>query len=160
MLQYPIFQRHGWPIGSGMVESANKLVVEARLKGSGMHWERKNVNPMLALRNGVCNERWSETWQGANQQRGLQHAKLRTRRALQCKLRTEQRKQATLAAHDPLLLASAPEPPHPEIQQPSPVVSSPAQASPPATLPGSCRPSPHHPWKRGRACASNSFAKM
>ena len=28
----------GWPIGDGAVESANKLVVEACLKGSGMHW--------------------------------------------------------------------------------------------------------------------------
>jgi|GEM_PF-6052956 hypothetical protein len=44
------------------VESANKLVVEARLKGASMHWQRQNVNPMLALRNGVCNERWLETW--------------------------------------------------------------------------------------------------
>ena len=48
MMHYPQFQRDGWPIGSGMVESANKNVVEVRLKGPGMHWERKNVNPMLA----------------------------------------------------------------------------------------------------------------
>jgi hypothetical protein len=69
LMQYPLFRRAGWPIGSGMVESANKLVVEARLKGSGMRWERTNVNPMLALRNGVCNERWPETWHTASQQR-------------------------------------------------------------------------------------------
>jgi hypothetical protein len=30
LMQYPTFQRAGWPIGSGMVESANKGVVEAR----------------------------------------------------------------------------------------------------------------------------------
>lgn len=36
-MQYPTFQAQGWPIGSGIVESANKLVVEARLKGAGMH---------------------------------------------------------------------------------------------------------------------------
>ncbi len=36
-LQYPTFQAAGWPIGSGIVESANKLVVEARLKGARMH---------------------------------------------------------------------------------------------------------------------------
>ena len=36
LMPYPRFRRAGWPIGSGMVESANKLVVEARLKGSGM----------------------------------------------------------------------------------------------------------------------------
>lgn len=48
-MQYPSFQRQGWPIGSGMVESGNKLVVEARLKGAGMHWARPHVNGMLGL---------------------------------------------------------------------------------------------------------------
>ncbi|WP_201392265.1 ISKra4 family transposase [Ktedonobacter sp. SOSP1-52] len=62
LMQYPAFRARGWPIGSGMVESANKLVVQARLKGSGMHWQRQHVNPMLALRNAVCNERWQEMW--------------------------------------------------------------------------------------------------
>ena len=38
-MQYPLFQAQGWPIGSGMVESGNKLVIEARLKCSGMHWK-------------------------------------------------------------------------------------------------------------------------
>jgi hypothetical protein len=61
-MQYPRFQQQGWPIGSGCVESANKLVVEARLKGAGMHWQRGNVDPMLALRNLVCSDRWSEDW--------------------------------------------------------------------------------------------------
>lgn len=62
MMQYPQFQVAGWPIASGMVESANKLVVEARLKGAGMHWHPDQVNPMLALRNLVCNDRWEEGW--------------------------------------------------------------------------------------------------
>jgi hypothetical protein len=34
LMQYPTFQSAGWPIGSGMVESANKLVVEARRVGN------------------------------------------------------------------------------------------------------------------------------
>ncbi len=62
-MQYPQYQQAGWPIGSGSVESANKLVVEARLKGAGRHWEREHVNRMLVLRNAVCNQRWQETWQ-------------------------------------------------------------------------------------------------
>jgi hypothetical protein len=62
MMQYPLFQAAGWPIGDGAVESGNKLVVEARLKGSGMHWARPHVNPMLALRNVACNDRWEEAW--------------------------------------------------------------------------------------------------
>jgi len=62
-MHYPTFLSQGWPIGSGSVESANKLVVEARLKGAGMHWSRLSVNPLLALRNAVCNDRWAEAWQ-------------------------------------------------------------------------------------------------
>jgi hypothetical protein len=61
-MQYPIFQAQGWPIGSGIVESGNKLVVEARLKGAGMHWAEQNVNPMLAIRNIICSNRWQEDW--------------------------------------------------------------------------------------------------
>src|SRR5712692_3974 len=61
-MQYPTYQEAGWPIGSGSVESANKGVVEARLKGAGMRWGRQNVNPMLVLRNAVCNRQWHETW--------------------------------------------------------------------------------------------------
>jgi hypothetical protein len=59
-MRYPAYVAAGWPIGSGVVESANKLVVQARLKGAGMHWARANVNAMLALRNAVCNQRWDE----------------------------------------------------------------------------------------------------
>ena len=61
-MQYPQFQAQGWPIGSGIVESGNKLVVEARLKGSGMHWADAHVNPMLAIRNMICSDRWKEDW--------------------------------------------------------------------------------------------------
>jgi len=61
-MQYPCFRAQGWPIGSGSVESGNKLVVEARLKGAGMHWAGKNVNPMLSLRNIICSDRWQEEW--------------------------------------------------------------------------------------------------
>ncbi|GHO72282.1 hypothetical protein KSD_00530 [Ktedonobacter sp. SOSP1-85] len=71
LMQYPVFRTQGWPIGSGMVESANKLVVQARLKGSGMHWERGNVNPLLTLRMAVCNDRWQEMWQKAIRQQRM-----------------------------------------------------------------------------------------
>ncbi len=61
-IAYATFQAAGYPIGSGMIESANKLVVEARLKGSGMHWERRNVTPMLALRAIACGGSWEQAW--------------------------------------------------------------------------------------------------
>jgi hypothetical protein len=61
-LAYAVFRAAGYPIGSGAVESANKLVVEARLKGSGMRWARANVNPLVALRSVLCSERWDAAW--------------------------------------------------------------------------------------------------
>jgi hypothetical protein len=61
-MQYPTYLAEGWPIGSGIAESGNKLVVEARLKGPGMHWKRENVNSMLALRTTFCSDRWAEGW--------------------------------------------------------------------------------------------------
>jgi hypothetical protein len=51
------------PVALGSGESANKLVVEARLKGAGMRWARQHVNPVLVLRNAVCNRKWKQTWQ-------------------------------------------------------------------------------------------------
>lgn len=85
-LQYPIFQAQGWPIGSGIVESGNKLVVEARLKGSGMHWAEQHVNPMLAIRNILCSDRWKEEWPkieaGLRKQRTNRRTQLRQAKIL------------------------------------------------------------------------------
>jgi hypothetical protein len=61
-LAYADFAAQGFPIGSGIVESANKLVVESRLKGPGMHWKEENVNPMLALRGAYCGQTWDQRW--------------------------------------------------------------------------------------------------
>jgi len=61
-MRYPSFQAQGWPIGSGIVESGNKVVVESRLKGAGMHWAENNVNPMLTICNILCSDRWKEEW--------------------------------------------------------------------------------------------------
>jgi hypothetical protein len=144
LMQYPTFRRAGWPIGSGMVESANKLVVEARLKGTGMRWERKNVNPMLALRNGVCNDRWQETWDTASQQR-------RDLRVLHRHDRAAQRQQAKQEA----LKQDLVEPFPPALPPPAPLFP----PDPPAMIAGTSRPSEHHPWKRGPACVPQPFAK-
>ncbi len=61
-IRYLEFEAKGYPIGSGAVESANKLLVEARLKGSGMHWADEHVDPMVALRTVACSDRWEEAW--------------------------------------------------------------------------------------------------
>lgn len=101
LMQYPQFHSLGWPIGSGMVESANKNVVEARLKGAGMHWERTHVNPMLALRTAICNDRWREMWQKALKH----HRKLQ---ALHRSARVQPRAPAFLAGGDASSQASPP----------------------------------------------------
>jgi hypothetical protein len=79
-MQYPTFVEEGWPIGSGMVESANKLVVEDRLKGAGMRWAEAHVNPLLALRNAVCNDRWEESWRVIEQEQRRQKVGVRQAR--------------------------------------------------------------------------------
>lgn len=80
-LRYAEFTAAGYPIGSGAVESANKLTVEARLKGSGMHWARANVNPLLALRGAACSDRWAAAWATLTRQQGQQRATARRCRA-------------------------------------------------------------------------------
>lgn len=81
-MQYPQFQADGWPIGSGSVESGNKVVMQARLKGAGMRWQPSNVNPMLALRTMVYNARWSEGWQQQQRWRKDSQNRRRQQRAL------------------------------------------------------------------------------
>lgn len=61
-MRYAAFRAQGLPIGSGSVESANKRVVEHRLKGAGRRWAEPNVNPMVALRGALCSDRWEEAW--------------------------------------------------------------------------------------------------
>lgn len=81
--QYPSFQAKGYPIGSGCVESAGKLLVEARLKGSGMRWARRNVCPMVALRAARASGRWDQTWPAICQRLRQQEQERRQGRRLQ-----------------------------------------------------------------------------
>jgi hypothetical protein len=137
-LHYPEFIRQGWPIGSGMVESANKSVVEARLKGAGMHWQRSHVNSMLALRNLVCNDRWSQAWP---QIYAHLRAQAKEQRMQPCRQRLHERRlqqhEATLAAQRAqyatlyLQRHTQPDPP-----------------PPPSPKPKTNKPSHDHPWRR------------
>lgn len=56
---YQEFRQAGCPIGSGTVESACKLVVQQRMKQSGMRWSRSGAQAMLALRSVLLSQRWS-----------------------------------------------------------------------------------------------------
>jgi hypothetical protein len=129
-MQYPQYQAAGWPIGSGIVESGNKVVMQARLKGPGMHWEPTHVNPMLALRTSACNDRWDETTTLARTH--LHHQRLEQRRT-----RQHQRYERLLL---PLLVG---------------ILLFKRHATPPASVPvpsprlsGPSRPSATHPWRK------------
>jgi hypothetical protein len=135
-MQYPTFQAQGLPIGSGAVESAHKVVVQPRLKGAGMHWAPDNVNPMVALRTLVCNDRWNEQWphiaaqlrqQATQRQRSL----TQNRRALNAALTQS---SASLPLPNPQTTA----PLKPDIQT-APLSSEPLSPD---------TPSANHPWRR------------
>jgi hypothetical protein len=141
-LHYPQFQAQGWPIGSGMVESGNKLVVEARLKGAGMHWRRENVNPMLGLRNVICSDRWSQEWP-------LIARQLRREARERCRQNREKRRLAKL----PIPTETAAKPPPVEPRSSS-QEKAPEKPRMQATRNGPKKPAANHPWRRspiGRA---------
>ena len=80
-IAYAAFRAAGYPIGSGSVESAHTVVVAARLKEAGMHRAPAHVDPMLALRNALCNDRWAEAWARiAAELRRQQRVRLRAKR--------------------------------------------------------------------------------
>ena len=132
-LQYPTFRAAGYPIGSGIVESANKVVVQDRLKGSGMHWAPASVDPMLALRTIVCADRWDEAWPQIS-------ARLRADARERSRRLQADRRAARQAGQD----AS----PTPTAAAPHPAQTPPQASTPPATTIIAGRPTKAHPWNR------------
>ena len=130
-IRYASFQEQGYPIGSGIVESAGKLVVEARLKGSGMHWAPTNVNPLLALRGRLCSGRWEETWAGIWQAWRVQVVNLRDDRR-----RVRQAERAAVEALRPV----PPPPAPPKRERAKTIING--------------RPTEAHPWKQRRTAAA------
>jgi hypothetical protein len=68
---YQKLRRGGYPLGSGGIESSNKVICHVRLKRSGAWWYEVNSNQMLALRcakyNGTLDqvfERYQQKQQG------------------------------------------------------------------------------------------------
>jgi hypothetical protein len=126
-LAYADFIARGLPIGSGIVESANKLVVEARLKGAGMHWKPEHVDPMLVLRTALYSQTWDQRWQQLS------------RRQRQTARRSHPKPRPT-----PLLSTSAP--PNDPPATARPVLGIPDRK--PKTIVNG-KPTLNHPWKRG-----------
>lgn len=61
-IRYHLFRQAGYPLGSGTVESACKLVMQERMKQAGMRWSREGAQAMLALRSVLLSDRWDEVW--------------------------------------------------------------------------------------------------
>jgi hypothetical protein len=49
-MRYPEFHAQGFCNSTGVVEASCKVAIEARLKGTGMHWTSRGCSPIIALR--------------------------------------------------------------------------------------------------------------
>jgi len=127
MIDYRHFRARGYPIGSGSVESSHKHVVHSRLKQAGMRWAEDHVDPMLSLRNLICNDRWAEGWQ-----------QVQTFRQEQRWMRRHIRQSRPVLS--PISIVS-----NPETRQPTtPLASTAANTTPRKQW----RPPDDHPWRR------------
>ena len=131
LIDYPHFQAQGFPIGSGSVESSHKVVVQSRMKRGGMRWAKAHVDPMLALRNLVVNERWVEGWS--------QIVAFHWRRKRQEMIELARRQHPSGPA---ITFASVKVAPSSSAEERSPAPKPKKSKQP-------YRPAPDHPWRRG-----------
>jgi hypothetical protein len=62
-MNYPVYQKMGYTIGSGVTEAACKTLVKQRLSQSGMRWNLDNAQGMLVTRALVATDgRWEQFW--------------------------------------------------------------------------------------------------
>ena len=142
-IRYAEFAAQGYPIGSGAVESANKLVVETRLKGSGMHWAREHVDPMVALRNIACSDRWEEAWPQISErlrQQQKEWAQKRRGEHRAAEVVAGAATQPAQAAGEPVAEAST------EVMAPE-MKTMPTEVGSQSTI-GPRRPAANHPWRQ------------
>ena len=62
-MDYPFYLSANFPIGSGVIESACKVIVKQRMCNSGMRWTEESANNVLILR---CfdksDKKWAQFW--------------------------------------------------------------------------------------------------
>ncbi len=124
-----------------MVEGANKVVVEGRLKGAGMRWAREHVNPMVALRTVVYSDRWDEGWAQISSALCEEEREGRTRRRQQRRA-SRVCQEAGSCGHAPVTQAAS------TVQTvvPAQVPCAQPRGAVQASEPG--RPAADHPWRR------------
>lgn len=64
MIRYEQFERHGWDVGTGPMESMCKATTR-RLKGQGMRWDLDNAEGMMALESMRQSRQWERYWDRA-----------------------------------------------------------------------------------------------
>jgi len=57
-INYHQYKKMGYFVGSGAIESANKVILQRRLKQSGMRWSAAGAQDVLSLRAKVESARW------------------------------------------------------------------------------------------------------
>ena len=62
-MNYPEYKRKGYFVGSGAQESANKYVMQNRMKLQGMRWNKRTGQGMLSLKAKYEADRWNEVEQ-------------------------------------------------------------------------------------------------
>ncbi len=139
-MRYAAFRAADYPVGSGSIESANKLLVEARLKGAGRHWARAHVNPLVALRTVAYNDRWTEAW-----------PQITTQQRTEARTCSTARRQTRLHALESTVAETAPAAGVNETQVQLAVLPL-APSTLPLTKPSPPRvhkPAADHPWRHG-----------
>lgn len=59
-IDYPEYIKNGYYVGSGAIESANKVLVQRRLKQAGMRWSVDKSQTVVSLRAKVESNKWNE----------------------------------------------------------------------------------------------------
>ncbi len=62
-MRYKTFLDQGYLIGSGAIESAQRTVVQQRMKRSGQRWTLKGGQQVLNLRTKMLSNRWNDVTQ-------------------------------------------------------------------------------------------------
>jgi hypothetical protein len=125
-IHYAHFRAQQVPIGSGIGESGNKVVMQRRLKQAGMRWADSSINPLLTLRSHLCSQRWDAAWSEVYE------------------VRLAQRRQKRL-----------PQPPQPVSPSPPLTLASVQVAPSPLTIHPTEHPTPSppkksHPWRNNK----------
>lgn len=61
-IDYQNSAKEGFPIGSGLIESGHKHVIQARMKIAGAAWHTENADSMIQTRASRASGRWASAW--------------------------------------------------------------------------------------------------